>query len=127
MQAYLQCPIDRGPQLRERLSGPRHCGERVHGSVERRAAHRLAARGGTAYMAATAKTASSAALLRLPMCMPPAPKPRPASAPEPHHHKRLPAAHADQVVCHRLSRSLADSLAPFRSGLMQVKPISEHP
>src|SRR2546430_855743 len=36
VQAYLQCPIDRGPRLRERLSGPRPCGERVHCSVERR-------------------------------------------------------------------------------------------
>ena len=75
MQAHLQCPIDRGPRLRERLSGPRHCGERVHGSVERRSTHRLAVLGRPHAWAATAKTASSVALMRLPMCMPPAPKP----------------------------------------------------
>ena len=75
MQTCLQCPIDRGPRLRERLSGPRHCGERVHDSVERRATHRLAAPGRPHARAATAKTASSAALMPLPMRMPPAPQP----------------------------------------------------
>ena len=75
MQAYLQRPIDRGPRLRERLSGPRHCGERMHGSVERRSTHRLAAPGRPHTRAATATTASSAALMRLPMRMPPAPQP----------------------------------------------------
>ena len=78
MQVYLRCPIDSRAAVAgaaERLSGPRHCGERVHGSVERRATHRLAAPGRPHTRAATAKTASSAALMRLPMCMPPAPKP----------------------------------------------------
>ena len=35
VQVYLRCPFDRGPQLWERLSGPRYSVERVHGSVER--------------------------------------------------------------------------------------------
>src|SRR6266516_1456211 len=119
VQAYLQCPIDRGPRLRERLSGPRHCGERVHGSVERRATHRLAARGPHTW-AATAKTASSAALMRLPMCMPPHPSPD-----QPRHLSRTITSacppRADQVVCHGLSRSLADSLPnDLRQALDQI-------
>jgi hypothetical protein len=94
----------------------------VHGSVERRSTtHRLAAPGRPHTRAATAKTASSAASCVCRCACRPHPSPD-----QPRHLTRTITSacppRANQVVCHELSRSLADSLARVQTWIYAGEP-----